>query len=507
MTVDILIDNIDIDPKNILDTYWKEGIGAGQANLLLRRSVQNHLKDCVDNCEFKYVRFHGLFSDDMLSYRESKQGYPIYNWQYSDGVLDYIIDIKTKPFVSFTFMPSALAEREDCYIGWPKFNASPPKDYNKWADMVENFVKHCIKRYGMDEVSGWYFEAWNEPDLMFGDPWDAGYWAGKIEDFFKLYEVMARRLKEINPEFNVGGPSTSCFNDYDEPGKMKPPYLKEFLEYCYKNNVPIDHISNHPYPTNFPNDQIGLESFSIEHKWREDDALKNDASYIKKLVENSPFPSLEIHLNEWSISPGNEDTIHDDLCMAPFIIKNILECQNLVNSLAFFMFTDIFEESIKGDSIFSGGFGLVNTQGIRKPAFHAYKFLNMLGDNIIEQGKDFIITKKANGSVQILLWDYRGLEDLDNNKTEKIKEFKLIIRNAKRFKTMLHYGIDSKNGSAKEAWERLGSPNPPDRKEICILKKLAEPFLNAEIIKDDNFSKKIILPKHGVSFIELLKND
>lgn len=499
----------EIKQKGNLHSYWNEGVGGGQMSLFQRESVQNQFRDCVNNCDFKYIRFHDMFGDAMFVYSEDKKGNSIYDWQYLDDCYDKIVDIGAKPFVSFTYMPAELAAKKDHYLGYSKFNASPPKDYNSWSELVEKFVRHCIKRYGIKKVLQWNFEAWNEPDLMFGNPWVTGYWAGTIEEFYKLYEVMARTLKKINPEIKVGGPSTSCFNDYDEPGKMKPPYLEEFIKYCSKNKVPLDHVSCHPYPTNFPNDQIGMDGFDIKHKWREDDSLKLDTMYIKNLVENSPFPNVEIHLNEWSSTPGNKDKIHDNIFMAPFIIKNMLECQNIVTSVAFWMFTDIFEEEKKGNSIFPGGFGLVNAQGFRKPAFHAYKFLNMLGEKIIDQKDDYIITKKDDDSVQILIWNYPGFNSVDSNgevkDLEKSIEYLLEVKNATRFKSILIYSLDKENGSVKDAWEKIGCPEPPTREEVEILRKLAEPTMEIERLNQDNFSKSIILPESGVKFIELLK--
>lgn len=497
----------DLKHKEKLHPYWKEGIGGGQVHLLLRESVRNHLKDCLSNCcSFKYLRCHEMFSDVMAVYREDSNGNPIYDWQYLDDAYDFLMETGIKPFVSFTYMPEALAAKKGYYSGYAKFNASPPKDYNLWSILVEKFVKHCIKRYGLKEVLQWYFEAWNEPDLMFGNPWDVGYWAGSIEDFFKLYEVMSRTLKKINPNFKVGGPATSVFNDYNEPGKMKPPYLEEFIKYCYENNVPLDYVSSHPYPTNFPNNQV--DGYDLNFKWREDNALKLDATYIKNLVVNSPFPDIEIHLNEWSSTPGQKDKIHDSVFMAPFIIKNMLECQNIVTSSAFWLFTDIFEEDIKGNSVFSGGYGLVNAQGLRKPSFHAYKFLNMLGNLIIEQTNNYIITKKEDNSVQILLWNYSGFKNYNNDKEDvglgNSIEYLLEIKDASRFKSMLIYSLDKSNGSVKDAWIEIGCPETPTIDEIKILKKMAEPRMDIEKIDQNHLIKKFSLQKDGVKFIELL---
>jgi xylan 1,4-beta-xylosidase len=497
------------EPIANLHRYWEECIGGGEASILLRESPRKHLSDCATLCGFKRVRIHDTFGDSMYVYREDVDGLPEYNWQYIDDIYDYLIETGIRPYVSFTYMPKAMAAKSGLYLGKSRFNASPPKDYSQWGDLVRNFTNHCIQRYGLGEVQTWYFEAWNEPDLMFGHPFDNGYWAAKIEDFFKLYATMACTLKEIDSDFKVGGPSTSCFNDYSTPGKLIPPYIDSFLEYCREENVPLDYISVHPYPTNFPNDQLGKDSLSIEHRWREKEALKNDAQYMRNVIQNSLFSQIEIHLNEWSISPGSHDSTHDHLFMAPFIIHNMLQCQNLVDLIAFWMFTDIFEEAPPKPSVFSGGFGLVNGQGLRKPAFHAFRFLHELGDQILEQSDNYIVTRRCDGTMVLLFWNH--IYFLSDDQIEEIpegnsKEIELHFDNSICFDHLVIHTIDHNTGSVKDSWLEMGAPEPPSREQLGLLTDLAEPRIEIKSVNNSSGTFKFDLPAHSVKLIEIKCN-
>jgi len=169
-------------------------VGAGRANEGLRADWQRQLACVRRECGFRYVRFHGLLCDDMGVYSEDKEGHPVYNWQYIDELYDSLLAIGVRPFVELGFMPAALASGTQTIFWW-KGNVTPPKDYQKWENLIRALVTHWTGRYGEAEVATWYFEVWNEPNL-------AGFWIGDKQgktdaefepiaraEYFKLYAV------------------------------------------------------------------------------------------------------------------------------------------------------------------------------------------------------------------------------------------------------------------------------------------------------------------------------
>ena len=197
-------------PGESCEKYWLNCVGAGRANEGMRAGWREHLSDVVTHCGFKYLRFHGLLCDDMMIYREDGRGHPIYNYQYVDELFDFMLKSGIRPFVEFGFMPEALASGEMTVFWW-KGNVTPPKNYERWGELIGNCAKHWIERYGLEEVRKWYFEIWNEANL------DKLFFSGTQAEYFKMYEHAAKALKGVDERLRVGGPATSSFENGEAP--------------------------------------------------------------------------------------------------------------------------------------------------------------------------------------------------------------------------------------------------------------------------------------------------
>jgi len=379
---------IDFDKSSgPMNTMFRECIGAGRANEGLRADWQQQLAMVKQDCGFKYIRMHGLLTDDMGVYREDENGNPEYNYQYVDVLHDYILSIGMKPFLELGFMPWALASG-DKTIFWWRGNVTPPKDYKKWEDLIRNLTQHFTERYGAEEVKTWYFEVWNEPNLQ-----DA-FWTGTMEEYFKLYDYAVRGVKSVNPEYKVGGPATAG-----------AAWVPEMIRFCEDNSVPIDFISTHSYGVKQGYlDETGTSGTILDKsEW----AVSGDIINSRKQIANSSKPTLELHYTEWSSSYTPIDPVHDSYHQAPYILKKLKQVGNAANSMSYWVFTDIFEESAPRFTPFHGGFGLLNYQGIKKPAYYAYSFLNRLGETeLANADSSSWACKSENGDLQLLFWDY-----------------------------------------------------------------------------------------------------
>jgi xylan 1,4-beta-xylosidase len=143
-SIDVHIDQV----KGQLPESINLCVGAGRANEGLRADWQRQLKVAHDECGFKYIRFHGLLSDDMGVYSEDKNGKSVYNWQYIDELFDYLHTIQMKPFVEVGFMPGGLASGNQTIFWW-RVNVTPPRDYQKWNDLIKALVEHWTERFGV----------------------------------------------------------------------------------------------------------------------------------------------------------------------------------------------------------------------------------------------------------------------------------------------------------------------------------------------------------------------
>jgi xylan 1,4-beta-xylosidase len=474
-----------------LDHYWSRCVAAGRANEGLRGNWQEQLKSVVDQCGFRYLRFHGLFHDDMFVYNE-KNGQPVYNWQYVDDLYDRMLARGIRPFVEMTFFPKDIA-KDPGGLCWWNAHSTPPADFTRWKEVIEHFVRHCIARYGLNEVRSWYFEIWNEPNLD-------GFWRGTQQQFFEMYKVIALAIKAIDPQLRIGGPSTSSFHpDEAEYQRLKSkkditaadfigveskaPWMEEFLAYCESENLPLDFVSSHPYPTSYPIDSAG-DQLEVS---RPVTSTREDILWLRKAMAKTRYKNAEIHLTEWSSSPSIQDHTRDYPQEATFIVKVNLDCIGLAQSLTYWTFTDIFEEAGGADTVFNGGFGLVNFQGIVKPGFHAYRMLHGLGDTELHREEGCIVTRHSqSGQVSALLYNYPAevISAVPLAKTSREIAEKTLATGHQRDVDLRLPGLtpgaafvvetlDAHHGFSFRSWQEMGSPEPPTREQEALLRQKA----------------------------------
>lgn len=478
--------------------YYTKCITFGRAREGLRADFQEQLRELQSEIGFEYIRFHGLFHDDMAVYDEYENGKPILWFGYIDKLFDFLLSVNIKPFVELGFMPSKIAKFKDTVFWWHA-NGSPPTDYDKWHFLVKETIRHLTERYGINEVKTWYFEVWNEPNL-------GSFFRGAQEEYFKLYNVSVDAVKSVSKDFRVGGPSTSGA-DFRE----NLDYLKSFIDFCSKENLPVDFFSAHPYPTCWALDDEGTEHMGYISK----EICGKFFNNIRKIVDTSPYSDAEIHLTEWNSSPSPRDLIHDTPFMAPFILYNITQNFGKIDSLGFWTFTDVFEENGPGKIPFHGGFGLINVDGIKKPSYWAYWLLNKLGEDIVEISDNHIITKQ-NNDYQIIIWNYCYYKDnfADGDRSELSETDRDKVFENKKITINLSIELNgeynqtiytlNESTSAFHNWVKMGAPQYPTPSQIDKLKAISKPKI--ETSKVNTFDINETLKPHEVKMFILNNN-
>ena len=499
--VPVRVINADLNnEKGLMNTMFKECVGAGRANEGLRADWQQQLAYVKKECDFKYIRMHGLLTDDMGVYKEDRKGNPEYNFQYIDVLYDFLESIGIKPFVELGFMPSALASGHQTIFWW-RGNVTPPKDYNKWADLIKNLVIHWTERYGSDEVKTWYFEVWNEPNLS------PGFWSGTQEEYFKLYEYTVKAIKSVNKDYRIGGPATAG-----------AAWVPETISFCEKNSVPLDFISTHSYGVN----QGFLDEYGNSGTVLSKDPMSVSGDVLKsrQQMESSSMKNLELHYTEWSASYTPADPIHDSYHEAAYILEKIKQVGNAANSMSYWTFTDIFEESGIRFTPFHGGFGLLNYQSVNKPAFYAYQFMNKLGaTELTNDDPRSWACKDSKGDIQMLLWDFTyTLPDSVNNQAYYVQN--LPAKSKGKLKVNLS-GIPSGTyaleifqmgyhvNDAYTTYFEMGKPNQltrPQVREIREINNGAPVATEIVTVKADGaFTKELDLRENDVFLLNIVK--
>ncbi len=364
-------------------------IGAGRAAEGLRPDWQAQLATLQSQIGFHYLRFHGILSDEMGLYTEAPDGTPSYHFEKIDQLYDLLLADHIRPFVELTFMPKALASGTQT-IFWYSANVTPPKDMGKWQALIRALTQHWIDRYGAPEVQSWFFEVWNEPDYP-------AFFAGTMQDYLRLYRATVQAIRQVCPTCRVGGPATSS------------PHEKQFLDFLARTHTPADFLSTHTYGVlKQGSDSRGRIGAPLDPS---PDAIAGPIRAARQEIDHSPFPTLPLHVTEWSSSYLPDDPFHDQYTSAPYLLDRIRQSAPYAASLSYWIFTDIFEERGPQTLPFYGGFGLLTVQGIRKPSFFAYKFLSQLGptDLTTTDPADQSWVTQTEGprpALQVLLWDY-----------------------------------------------------------------------------------------------------
>lgn len=505
----LMAQTIDVKSKTEPFThYWSVGVGAGRANEGLRAGWLEHLDLVKKHCGFQYVRMHGLFHDDMFVYFQKPDGKVIYNWQYIDELYDRMLALGVKPFIELGFFPKDMAAPDSkTQMWWKGYVSVDRNNFGKWHDLIKAFTQHLVDRYGINEVLTWYFEVWNEPNLT----GMGGFFHGTKSDYFRLYKEAANAIKSVDKRLKVGGPATSNFiADHRHDGEImnhsksvfyvqdeinkqqwKGVWIEEFLAYCEKEQLPIDFLSTHPYPTDYA---LEPESGRSKDAIRYVHSLKDDINWLRHQLAKSKYPDAEIHLTEWSTSPNSRDRMHDILPPAAYIIKANLDCIGLANSLMYWTFTDVFEEKGGGEEIFHGGFGMINFQGLVKPSFHAYRMLHQLGDEKLYYADPLFVSRSSHtGKIVALAFNYPAeyeekvpsARDFSSYMNASSRKLDLIFTNLKAGVAFEIETLDKEHGNVYDNYCIMGMPHSPSREEIDVLRQEAWET-KKEIMKTDS---------------------
>jgi xylan 1,4-beta-xylosidase len=459
---------------------FKKFITVGRAKELLNRDIQNMLIDLQNNIGYEYIKFHGLLSDDMMVVSRIN-GRLTFHYTLVDMALDFLISIGLKPLIQLSFMPKDLAADPNKTIFYLPMITSPPKHMSEWEQLIDNFTRHLIERYGTITVRSWLFCVWNEPvtpKSMFG--------FGDDDLFLRFYEASYRAVKRVDDKLVFGSTSILYMENL---GTDK--WIKDFLSYVKKNHCEPEFLNVHYYsdiipPTAKQNITIGSVAFSFPK--RTDDFSLWIGS-IKKIFASAGFGSLPIYMTEWNFTLSHRNLASDTCFKSCYIMKNLLRNYDRLDSFGYWSLTDLLEENALPDSLFHGGLGIYTTNGIRKSVYYSFYFASLLGDELIDSGEGYFITKSID-AYQIITYNYVHYGNLfasgelfDMTETNRYTPFDMSNRLQFQIKlTDLDNGnycikelfVNREYGSAYDIWLKMGAV-PLDPSDVEIIKGYCVP--------------------------------
>lgn len=426
-------------PATPFPHFWEQMFGSGRAILALRDSYRQDVRAVKSVTDFKYVRFHAILHDEVGVYNEDEHGNPVYNFSYVDQIYDGLLKDGVKPFVEISFMPRKLAFNPDAlHPFWYKQNVSPPKSMERWDDLIQHFAQHLVDRYGIDEVSQWYFEVWNEPNIDFwnGIPRDRSY--------FDLYAHTARTLKGVNQRLRVGGPATAA-----------AAWVPEFLQYTSEHHVPVDFVTSHGYA-----DDTTLDLFGKNEDMPMDQRVCRAIEKVHGQIKASSTPDLPLFWTEWNVQGMKES--RDTIFVGPALANTVRQCDGMVQMMSFWTFSDVFEEGGPIPKPFEGQFGLRAKGGVNKPSYYGFGLLHELGDErIANPSKDVIVTKTRNGGLAIAAWNL-----VDPDQQGSTREVTLHFDHVPAGSHVTLERVDEEHGNVLPRYRAMRSPEDPTPAQV-----------------------------------------
>ena len=453
-----------------LPHFWEHTVGSDGARTALRSDWRQQLKRAHDELGFRHLRFHGLLSDALS--RDN-----VYSFFNCDQIFDFLLTIGIKPFVALSFMPRALASGKRTVFSY-EANVTPPKDYKEWSAFIECLVSHLVERYGEREVSEWFFEVWNEPNLK-------KFWSGSQREYFKLYRHTVTAIKTVSPSLRVGGPATA-----------KSEWIEEFVDFCERNDVACDFVSTHHYPNDgFERDgDVEQQLFQAQRG-----IMREVAQNTRSHARNRP-----VYYTEWNSSSIQPDPLHDEPYAAAFAGSTILEAARLVDGFSFWTFSDIFEEKHFPSKPFHGGFGLLTLHGIPKPSYRAFELFHNLGDRQslvdgLHETVDCSVIQK-DSSVTLLLTNHTT-----PGHSIETEDLHIRLDNAPEPTGALIRRIDQDHANPKRLWKEMGEPDDLSDKDLERLEEASQLLSEKQRFSfhDGSISLKVRLPAHAVAAITI----
>ena len=481
--------------------FWEQTFGSGRAILSLRDSYREDLRTVKAATDFQSIRFHGIFMDEVGLYDPDRKtinfaqtagqaGAAVdnsaYNFSYVDQIYDGLLANRVRPFVEMSFMPKKLAADPNMlHAFWYKPDVSPPKDYAEWDKMIVAFAAHLVARYGIDEVSTWKFEVWNEPNLDFwgGRPNQPTYWT--------LYDHTARAIKSVSPRLQIGGPATA-----------QAAWVGEFLAHIKAENVPADFVSTHVYA----NDTAPNVLHTQEDIPR-DSMVYRAVKMVHEQILASPYPKMPLIFSEYNASYANEPNVTDSDYMGPWLANNIRQCDGLTVSMAYWAFSDVFEEQGVVRSPFYGGFGLVAADHIPKPALNIFAMLHKLGEKRIPVASESALATTTSNGLAVALWDYAkptGEGDkytMPTGPAGPAKSFDLTFKGVPPAASVEVFRVDDDHGNVLKAYDAMGRPAGDLTQDQITKLRAAGLASPPEHKRLTNGALHLEVPAHGLAVI------
>lgn len=457
---------VDAQKKQKLEKAWCEIINIGKIETLLDSNMQQQILMMKHEIGFRYIRIWNIFVEEFY---EEKDGDWHYNFSRVDRGLDFLVEHQLKPYIELSFKPihvsysinSSLAEKDNQIIFHER---------DSYEKVMQDFAVHLVNRYGMEEVETWYFELWKDERM---NMLDENGW------YFECFEIGYRALKRISEKIQVGGAGFALGYDHY--------HYRDLIRNWKKRAMRPDFISVYSYSyLLLQQDGLYFGKRSLDSSF-----VKNQLEIFRQILNEEEFSAKELHITEWNFTISNRNCINDSCAQGAYIMKTCMDLIGHADKLGFWHGSDLHSEYYDTDAVLYGDNGLLTRDGIKKPAFYAFHFLNFLHKFLLGKTENALISSNGRDAYAIVChnckqFSYRYTmkeeKDIRISDLEEVYEdldtihLEFCIHNVENGDYIMRaFYINRENGSVQDIWKDMEYMRHLSKGEIDYIRRNASP--------------------------------
>lgn len=495
---------IDSKKSQTYQKNWNQVINVGSAYNLTLANLQYHLVYLKEQLGYQYARIWNIFSERLMVSDGKTLGN--YNYDKIDSIFDYLVSNQIIPFIDLGARSNTAVSSEGRAVFYEE-ECIEFKSDDVWESLLDDFIVHLAKRYGKSEVSKWIFEFSGDKayDKM-------SHYIENEPDFFDSFHYVYRTIKRILPDCRVGGPMSLI--DYSTQE------VRTFLKKCKENKCDLDFVSFllFPYENSVENGK-----FTYRRASREDNEIEQ-VNAMRQLMEECGFGDCKLFISEWNNSLSNRNYLNDSCFRAAYIARKLTKIWDSVDLIGLWMASDWVSSYYDTTGIANGGAGLLTKDSIRKPAYYAFHLMNQLGDELVERGENFIVTKKGD-SFYIFCFNYKWFgcnyflrhenvdspdEIVDVFEDEAPLKLDIILDHMPdkaRF-TIKKRNISDSEGTLLSEWKKFQYDNDLQNGDVKYIRDMCFPRMSMEKcdVKDGKLVIEQTLKAHEISLIHVYED-
>ncbi|MBC5682991.1 GH39 family glycosyl hydrolase [Ruminococcus hominis] len=466
-----------INAGNVKDTLTdcSKAISIGDGYLLLQSEAQHQVEKIQKQTGVKYARIWNILSREYCF--SEKEGY---NFRRLDQVLDFLLDHHMKPYLEVGSKPSLFMYTPERSINIEK-SKMDSYDFKTFSEIIRELCVHLVNRYGVEELETWYFEYWNDPSLNITEP---------DGEYYQRFDLLYQTMKNYSEEISVGGAGFILGYETLVCKKIFPIWKAreihpDFLSVCSFQYIALVEEGG----------RLGRKSIDSEY-------MLNQIEIMKNVMEETGFQIPEFHIDEWNFTISNRNVLNDSCEQGAYILKNCIEMNGAVDMMAYWHALDLYSDYYDTDTVLNGDSGLISRDGICKPSFYAFQFMNRLLPKVLEKNDHAIVTTNGRNRYVIACHNYKSLSsryvftDEDEIQLEDIEQYvedidpiklNFTIQNVKDGKYLVKiYRVNRECGSVQDLWKNLDYSKGLMRDEVDYLKSSAIPGIEMKTIEVEN---------------------